>query len=291
MMQHVEDLRGVVGPTIRMDDAGKKAAREAMVAGFLLGPSYLGWVAPDVQTRLFPEATRPVLFVTSQLGLILYMFCVGLEFRVDLVARLRRRALAVSAAGITVPFGLGAALALLMLGRGGFSPSTSRQCRRRCFSARQCRSGLSRARPHHLRAWHRGHHGGDLALTAGAVDDAAAWVILAFALSSFNANATFALGAALGALVYAAFVFLGLRPFLRRLAAAVERRDTLTLPVLSTMLACNLARALSAAMEMLRIQSGWPFSSAICLPVDDSPDGPSDLPSGRGPVPARCARP
>lgn len=35
MMQHVEDLRGVVGPTIGMSDAEKKAAREAMVAGFL----------------------------------------------------------------------------------------------------------------------------------------------------------------------------------------------------------------------------------------------------------------
>lgn len=35
MMQHVEDLRGVVGPTIRMDDAAKKTTREALVAGFL----------------------------------------------------------------------------------------------------------------------------------------------------------------------------------------------------------------------------------------------------------------
>ena len=35
MMQHVEDLRGAVGPTIRMPDAEKKAAREALVAGFL----------------------------------------------------------------------------------------------------------------------------------------------------------------------------------------------------------------------------------------------------------------
>jgi glutathione S-transferase len=35
MMQHVEDLRGVVGPTIRMGDAEKKAAREAMVEGYL----------------------------------------------------------------------------------------------------------------------------------------------------------------------------------------------------------------------------------------------------------------
>src|SRR4051794_15888853 len=78
-----------------------------MVAGFLLGPSFLGWLAPGGQARLFPADARPVLFVTSQIGLILYMFCVGLEFRVDLVSRYRRRALTVSVAGIAVPFGLG----------------------------------------------------------------------------------------------------------------------------------------------------------------------------------------
>jgi glutathione S-transferase len=35
MMQHVEDLRAAVGPTIRMGDTEKKAAREALLAGFL----------------------------------------------------------------------------------------------------------------------------------------------------------------------------------------------------------------------------------------------------------------
>ena len=209
-----------------------------MVAGFLLGPSFLGWLAPGFQTSLFPVASRQVLFVTSQVGLVLYMFCVGLEFRVDLVSRHRRRALSLSAAGIAVPFGLGAALALLMLGRGGFFTDHVTPVQAALFlgAAMSITAFPVLARIISERGI-AGTTVGTLALTAGAVDDAAAWVILACALSSFNANATFALAAVLGAVVYAVFVFVGLRPFLLRLAAAVERRDTLTLPMLGTMLA------------------------------------------------------
>ena len=66
-----------------------------MVAGFLLGPSFFGALLPQIQGRLFPPASLHSLFVLSQLGLVLYMFCVGLEFRVDLVTRYRRRAIRV----------------------------------------------------------------------------------------------------------------------------------------------------------------------------------------------------
>src|SRR6185436_3629029 len=88
-----------------------------MVAGFLLGPSFFGWVAPALQTRLFPAESMHAIYVISQVGLALYMFCTGLEFRIDIIEQYRRRALAISAAGVAVPFTLGGTLALLMLGR------------------------------------------------------------------------------------------------------------------------------------------------------------------------------
>src|SRR5256885_2250590 len=91
-----------------------------MIAGFLLGPSFFGWLAPGVQSRLFAPESKHTLFVLSQIGLVLYMFSVGLEFRIELVARYRRRAIAVSAAGITVPFLLGGIPAAFMLRAGGF---------------------------------------------------------------------------------------------------------------------------------------------------------------------------
>ncbi len=83
-----------------------------MVAGVLLGPSLLGQLLPSIESRLFPPASLPSLHLISQLGVVLFMFVVGLEVDVD---RLRRRAQAtflISIAGIIVPFALGVWLSL-----------------------------------------------------------------------------------------------------------------------------------------------------------------------------------
>ena len=100
--------------------AGQPQVVGEMVAGFLLGPSFFGWLVPSVQGQLFPQDSMRVLFVISQLGLVLYMFCVGLEFRPDLMFKHARRAAGVSVAGIVVPFALGSVIALALHGPGGF---------------------------------------------------------------------------------------------------------------------------------------------------------------------------
>ncbi|VTT99915.1 sodium hydrogen exchanger : Sodium/hydrogen exchanger OS=Planctomyces limnophilus (strain ATCC 43296 / DSM 3776 / IFAM 1008 / 290) GN=Plim_2302 PE=4 SV=1: Na_H_Exchanger [Gemmataceae bacterium] len=93
-----------------------------IVAGLLLGPSLLGWVAPDVSAWVFrPElpierpigdALIPKIFtVIAQLGLIFLLFLVGLEFEGGHVRRHGRAAILISLAGISVPFALGAVLA------------------------------------------------------------------------------------------------------------------------------------------------------------------------------------
>src|SRR5436305_1121624 len=78
-----------------------------MIAGVCLGPSVLGFFWPHAQQMLFPPASRPILFSGAQIGLALYMFTVGLDFRIDLVRSRLRSALAISASGILVAFGLG----------------------------------------------------------------------------------------------------------------------------------------------------------------------------------------
>jgi len=73
---------------------GQPQAVAEMVTGVLLGPSLFGWIAPEIQGWIFPwdssQATRDTqsyLFPASQVGLALYMFVVGLEFRVDILHR------------------------------------------------------------------------------------------------------------------------------------------------------------------------------------------------------------
>src|SRR5207342_1134789 len=92
-----------------------------MVAGVLFGPSLFGLLWPEAQHWIFPwdpsqktRDTQSYLFPASQLGLALYMFVVGMEFRVDIVQRRLKSSIAVSVAGMVTPFALGAGLAWIL---------------------------------------------------------------------------------------------------------------------------------------------------------------------------------
>jgi Kef-type K+ transport system membrane component KefB len=85
-----------------------------MIAGILLGPSLLGILSPKAEAFLFPTAAMDILKMLSQLGVILFMFSVGLELDVQTLRRKAHAAVMVSHAGILMPFIFGAALALLL---------------------------------------------------------------------------------------------------------------------------------------------------------------------------------
>jgi K+:H+ antiporter len=82
-----------------------------MVAGILLGPSLLGWVAPGLSAALFPPASLALLYSLSQIGLLLFMFLVGLELDTKKLRQLGHVAVVISHSSIIVPFVLGSLLA------------------------------------------------------------------------------------------------------------------------------------------------------------------------------------
>ena len=88
-----------------------------VVGGILLGPSLLGQVWPEAAEFVLPPSVAPYLAVIAQLGVILYMFLVGLELNPGLLRERARATVAISHASITVPFLLGAALALVLYPR------------------------------------------------------------------------------------------------------------------------------------------------------------------------------
>ena len=94
-----------------------------IAAGILLGPSLLARVAPDVSAWLFPPATFPVLFAVSHLGLLFFMFLVGLHLDVGLLRASGRTALVTSPVSIVVPLALGIAVAGAI--RPVFAPEVS----------------------------------------------------------------------------------------------------------------------------------------------------------------------
>src|SRR5262249_115706 len=88
-----------------------------IVAGILLGPSLLGRIAPEWSAFLLPKTVVPFLGVLSQIGVILYMFLVGLELDASLWRKRGHATVAISHASIIAPFLLGALLAFYLYPR------------------------------------------------------------------------------------------------------------------------------------------------------------------------------
>lgn len=87
-----------------------------IVAGILLGPTLLGALPGDLPSDLFPGEVRPYLSVLAQLGLIIFMFIVGLELDVKLIRGKERLAGVISLSSIAMPFGLGFLLSAALYG-------------------------------------------------------------------------------------------------------------------------------------------------------------------------------
>jgi Kef-type K+ transport system membrane component KefB len=100
---------------------GQPAVIGEIVAGILLGPLALGWAAPAVARFLIPPDSVAILGVISQLGVILFMFLVGLQLDASGLRRRSDTALAIAHASIVVPFVLGAALAVVLYEPYGMS--------------------------------------------------------------------------------------------------------------------------------------------------------------------------
>ncbi len=160
-----------------------------MIAGVILGPSLLGWLWPESTALIFTKESRVVLEVGAQLGVGLYMFLVGLEFQTSLFRTRARSAACVSIAGMVVPFIIGGLLTLWLIHVPGLFSANTQYYQAAMFLGAAI---AITAFPMLARIIsERGLSGsslGTLALAAGAIDDAAAWCVLAIVLATFGAT-------------------------------------------------------------------------------------------------------
>lgn len=158
-----------------------------MVAGILLGPSLLGWLAPELSARLFPTESLDYLNILSQIGLILFMFLVGLELDPLLLRGRRRAAILISNASIIAPFLLGAVLALYLYPRLSGPPVSFIGFTLFLGAAMSITAFPVLARilteRHMLRS-----KVGALTIACAAVDDVTAWCILAVVIAVIRAG-------------------------------------------------------------------------------------------------------
>src|SRR5215469_17736203 len=97
-----------------------------MIAGVVMGPSLFGLLLPSAQQALFPKPAMSLIYASSQVGLVLYMFLIGVEFDTNLIRSRLRSAISVSLAGILTPLLLGCLLALLLVHQLGlFGPNVA----------------------------------------------------------------------------------------------------------------------------------------------------------------------
>lgn len=195
-----------------------------MITGVLLGPSLFGWLLPEWQQSIFPwdpkQATRDTqsyLFPASQLGLALYMFIVGMEFRTDIIRSRFRASIAVSAAGMFAPFVLGGLLGWYFHRSTRLFPEQTSLFEAVLFlGAAMCITAFPMlARIIRFKGLN-GTTMGTVAIGAGAIDDATAWGLLAVVLASFDGNLGYALRNIGGGLGYVTVAFLVIRPLLNR---------------------------------------------------------------------------
>lgn len=203
---------------------GQPPVMGEMLAGILLGPSLLGRVAPAVYEALLPPAVAPHLGVISQLGVVLYMFVVGLELNARFLGARAHVTVAISHASMIVPFMLGAGLALFLYPRISSADVP--------FTHFALFMGISMAvTAFPVLARILADYGmtrtelGMLALTCAAVDDVTAWCLLALVVGVTQARVEDALRVTALTLCYVAFVFTLLRPVAVRLAWRYEERE------------------------------------------------------------------
>ncbi|NRD63202.1 cation:proton antiporter [Corallococcus exiguus] len=215
-----------------------------VVAGIALGPSLLGWLAPGAMHWLFPPESMPFLKMLAEVGLVLFMFLIGLELDPKLLKGRGHASVAISHSSIVVPFALGAGAGALWLYKSLSSPDVP-------FSSFVLFMGVSMsitAFPVLARILtERGlmqSKLGAIAIACAAVDDVTAWCILAFVVSLVRASDLAHAGlTTLFALLYIAFMLLLVKPFLARLGARVANREGLTQNVVAITLVLLLGSA------------------------------------------------
>jgi Kef-type K+ transport system membrane component KefB len=240
-----------------------------MAAGIVLGPSVLGNFIPTISNYIFPAASLSYLNALSQIGLLLFMFLIGLELDFSLLRGVRRAALLISHASIVLPFLLGVLISVFFF---EYAPPIGRVE----FVGYALFMGTAMsvtafpvlARIIHERGMTQSRLG-VLAIACAAIDDVTAWCILALVVMLVRIGG---LGMPLlwtvgGSALYVAAMLFIARPLAARLLA---RRESKELKTSHGEIALMLVFALASAWvtEKLGIHALYgAFLAGACMPT------------------------
>lgn len=197
---------------------GQQSVIGEITAGIILGPSLLGWLMPNVFLFLFPPSSLANLQLLSQIGLVLFMFIIGMELDINTIKQRASEAILVSHVSIVFPYFLGVALAYFL-----YTEFASANISFIAFALFMGIAMSITAFPVLARILKERNMTktsvGSMAIISAAIGDVSAWCILPFVIAIARAgdisNAWFAIFLAI---VYALVMLLGVRPLLKSLS-------------------------------------------------------------------------
>jgi Kef-type K+ transport system membrane component KefB len=208
---------------------GQPTVMGEVMAGLMLGPSLLGWVAPELQASVFPPGVFGPLSSVARIGVILYMFFVGLELETSLLRHQGRSTVAISNAGILVPFVLGSGLALLLYPSLGYPDVPFEVFTLFMGASLSVTAFPVLARILTDRNMHKSKLG-VLALSCAAVDDVTAWCLLAVVMGVAQSDLTGVVQTLSLLALYVVLMLTVVRQILLKLVERSERSGQLTAP-------------------------------------------------------------
>ncbi|MBC7494298.1 MAG: cation:proton antiporter, partial [Flavobacterium sp.] len=215
---------------------GQPSVIGEIIAGIFLGPSLVGMYFPEYSAFLFPAASLGNLGFLSQIGLILFMFVIGMELDLKVLKNKANDAVVISHASIIIPFALGIGLSYFIYKK--FAPANIEFLSFSLFMgiAMSITAFPVLARIVQERGIHKTRLG-TIVITCAAADDITAWCILAAVIAIVKAGSfTSSLYIILLASVYVAIMLFVVKPFLKKIGDLYSTKDNLSKPVVAIFL-------------------------------------------------------
>ncbi|MBX2952619.1 MAG: cation:proton antiporter [Leadbetterella sp.] len=195
---------------------GQPSVVGEMIAGILLGPSLFGLYFPDVSAALFPPSSLENVQLLSQVGLVLYMFIVGLELDLGALKNSTDQAVVISHASILVPFALGVGLSYFLYERFALEGVNFLSFALFMGVAMSITAFPVLARIVQEKGIYKTRLG-TMVITCAAVDDITAWCILAAVIAIAKAGSMTSTLYIIGlAVIYVVIMMRVVRPFLQK---------------------------------------------------------------------------
>ncbi|MBL0736606.1 cation:proton antiporter [Flavobacterium sp. GN10] len=242
---------------------GQPSVIGEMIAGIVLGPSLVGMYFPEFSAALFPKESLGNLQFLSQIGLILFMFVIGMELDLKVLKNKAHDAVVISHASIVIPFALGLSLAYFIYEI--YAPMGVE------FSSFGLFMGIAMsitAFPVLARiVQERGMQKtklGTIAITCAAADDITAWCILAVVIAIVKAGSLASSLYVIGmAILYVIIMLKIVRPFLKRVGDLNATRESLNKPVVAIFFITLLISAYASELIGIHALFGAFLAGAI----------------------------